>query len=118
MLGKWREGYEVVLVHHNNRSYDTGFKIMAAKLFYRVYNLISHPKIPGDVGDFRLLDRKVADALSEFRESVRFMKGLYAFAGFRTCTLNYDFAPRIAGEAKFRSRQLWTLALDLSLIHI
>lgn len=54
MIAKWHEGYEVVLLRHNNRSYDTGFKIIAAKLFYLIYNLISHPKIPGDVGDLRL----------------------------------------------------------------
>ena len=112
MIAKWHEGYEVVLARHNDRSYDTGLKMITAKLFYRVYNLISSPKIPDDAGDFRLLDRKVVDALSELRESARFMKGLYAWVGFKTCLIYFDCAPRAAGEAKFNGKRLFGLALE------
>lgn len=112
MLAKWREGYEVVLARRNDRSYDTGLKMITAKSFYWLYNLISRPKIPDDAGDFRLLDRKVVDALSGLRESARFMKGLYAWVGFKTCSVNFDCAPRAAGEAKFSGKRLWALALE------
>lgn len=112
MIQKWHEGYEVVLARHNDRSYDSRLKMITAKSFYWLYNLISRPKIPDDAGDFRLMDRKVVEALKGLRESERFMKGLFAWVGFKTCSISFDFAPRVAGEAKFNGKRLWSLALE------
>ncbi|CAL1241846.1 glycosyltransferase family 2 protein [Candidatus Methylocalor cossyra] len=112
MLDEWRRGYEVVLARRVDRSSDSFLKRVTASWFYRVHNWVSHPKIPEDVGDFRLLDRKVVDALNSLPERRRFMKGLFAWLGFRTRTIDYTRRPRSAGESKFSGWKLWNLALE------
>jgi polyisoprenyl-phosphate glycosyltransferase len=112
MVAKWREGYEMVFGVRRDRASDSMSKRMTAGLFYRAHNLISNDKIPENAGDFRLLDRKVVDAIRALPERNRFMKGLFAWAGFRQAAVEYDRVERNVGASKFKYRQLWTLALD------
>ena len=112
MVKKWHEGYEVVLARRVDRSSDSYLKRTTAKMFYRLHNLISNPELPENVGDFRLIDRKVINALNKMKESHRFMKGLFAWAGFKTFTLNYKRNARSAGTSKFNGWKLWKLALE------
>ena len=112
MIQKWHEGYEVVLAHRTDRSSDSWLKRTTAKMFYRVHNFISTPRIPENVGDFRLMDRCVVDALGHLRETNRFMKGLFAWAGFRTCLIDYRREPRVSGTTKFSGWRLWKLAVE------
>ncbi len=112
MIAKWREGYEVVLGRRINRDSDSWTKKHSANWFYRIHNKIATPKIPENVGDFRLMDRAVVDALNELPESCRFMKGLFAWVGFRTATVEYARPERIAGTTKFNGWRLWNFALE------
>lgn len=112
MLEKWREGYEVVLAHRSNRSSDSWLKRVTARMFYKVHNKISRPELPENVGDFRLMDRRVVDALGGLRETHRCMKGLFAWVGFKTCIVDYVREPRVAGETKFNGWRLWKLAVE------
>lgn len=112
MIQKWHEGYEVVLAKRIDRSSDSWPKRFSAKIFYKIHNMISTPNIPENVGDFRLIDRAVVEALKKCRESYRYMKGLFAWAGFRTFTINYTRQPRSEGSTKFNVWKLWKLALE------
>ena len=112
LIEKWREGYEVVLARRSDRSSDGFMKHRSASLFYRVHNMIAAQKIPHDVGDFRLIDRQVIDALRALPERRRFMKGLFAWVGFRTATVEYARQPRSAGRSKFSGWKLWNFALE------
>lgn len=112
MVEKWREGYEVVLARRANRDSDTWAKRASAHWFYRLHNKISTPKLPENVGDFRLMDRVVVDALNQLPESRRFMKGLFAWVGFRAAYVDYSRAERFAGTTKFNGWKLWNFALE------
>ena len=112
MLAKWREGYEVVYGVRRNRSTDSLPKRLTADLYYRAHNYLSDDKIPEHAGDFRLLDRSVVDVIRRMPERNRFMKGLFAWSGFRQTAVEYDREPRTVGTTKFRYWKLWTLALD------
>ena len=112
MVAKWREGYEMVFGVRRNRMSDSLSKRLTAGLFYRAHNRIATDKIPENAGDFRLLDRKVVDAIRALPERNRFMKGLFAWAGFRQTAVEYDRVERDVGESKFNYWKLWTLALD------
>jgi polyisoprenyl-phosphate glycosyltransferase len=112
MIEKWREGYDVVFAKRVNRTADTWAKKTAAKLFYRLLNKISEHKIPENVGDFRLMDRSVVEALRTLPESKRFMKGLFAWVGFRSIAVEYTRKGRVAGATKFNGWRLWNFALD------
>ena len=80
---QWKQGYDVLYATREKRSGDNIIKRIKARIFYRIFNLTSDTKIPNDTGDFRLMDRKVVDALRSVRERNRFMKGLFAWVGFR-----------------------------------
>lgn len=112
MIVKWREGYEVVLGRRINRDSDSWSKRISATLFYRIHNMIADPKIPENVGDFRLMDRCVIEALNELPESRRFMKGLFAWLGFRTTYIDYTRPKRVAGSSKFDGWRLWNFAIE------
>lgn len=112
MLEKWREGFDVVLGKRSSRDSDSWAKKQSANWFYRIHNKIATPEIPENVGDFRLMDRVVVDALNELPESCRFMKGLFAWVGFRTATVEYARPERIAGTTKFNGWRLWNFALE------
>jgi glycosyltransferase involved in cell wall biosynthesis len=112
MVAKWREGYEMVFGVRRSRSSDSVAKRLTAGLFYRAHNFVSTDKIPENAGDFRLLDRKVVNAIRSLPERNRFMKGLFAWAGFRQAAVEYDRVERSVGASKFNYWKLWTLALD------
>ena len=112
MVDKWREGFEVVLARRRSRSADSGAKRMTAHTFYKVFNWVSDISIPEHVGDFRLMDRKVVQAMRQMNEQNRFMKGLFAWIGFKTCTLEFDRDKRVAGATKWKKWKLWNFALD------
>lgn len=112
MVQAWRDGAEVVLARRTDRSSDGILKRQTAAWFYKLHNRLSDTKIPENVGDFRLMDRAVVEALKQLPERQRFMKGLFAWVGFRTVTLDYTRAPRAAGETKFSGFKLWNFALE------
>ncbi|KAA6232251.1 glycosyltransferase family 2 protein [Chlorobium phaeovibrioides] len=112
MISKWREGYEVILGRRKNRNTDSWAKRISANWFYRLHNKIADPKLPENVGDFRLMDRRVVDALKELPESSRFMKGIFAWVGYRTACVDYVRPGRIAGTTKFNGWKLWNFALE------
>ncbi|HET8612337.1 MAG TPA: glycosyltransferase family 2 protein [Sphingomonas sp.] len=112
MIRCWRDGFDVVYGVRRNRETDSLPKRLTADLYYRAHNYLSRDKIPEHAGDFRLLDRKVVDVIRMMPERNRFMKGLFAWAGFRQTAVEYDRAPRAVGRTKFNYWKLWTLALD------
>lgn len=112
MVAKWREGYEVVYAKRAARHTDDAAKRITSGLFYRVHNWLADIRIPDDVGDFRLMDRRVVDAIRNLPEKTRFMKGLFAWVGFRQIGIEYRRQPRAAGVTKWRYWKLWNFALD------
>ncbi len=112
MIAKWRDGFEVVYGVRTNRQTDSLPKRLTADLYYRAHNYLSSDKIPEHAGDFRLLDRSVVEIIRAMPERNRFMKGLFAWSGFRQAAVEYQRAPRAVGRTKFRYWKLWTLALD------
>jgi polyisoprenyl-phosphate glycosyltransferase len=112
MVSQWRQGNDVVYGVRRNRTSDSLPKRLTAEWYYRAHNYLSADKIPEHAGDFRLLDRKVVDVIRRMPERNRFMKGLFAWAGFRQAAVEYDRAPRAVGETKFNYWKLWTLAID------
>jgi glycosyltransferase involved in cell wall biosynthesis len=109
---KWREGYEVVYAVRAEREGETFFKKFTASVFYRLINRITDVDIPLDTGDFRLLDRKAADALRAMPEKHRFPRGMAAWVGFRQIGVPYKRAARTAGETKYPFRKMLRLALN------
>lgn len=112
LLAKWREGYDVVNAVRLSRDGESWLKRASAHAFYRVINRMSDVEIPADTGDFRLLSRPVLDALQALPERRRFMKGLFAWVGFRTANVYYRREPRNAGETKWNYWRLWNFALE------
>jgi glycosyltransferase involved in cell wall biosynthesis len=112
MLAQWEKGAEVVLAQRTDRSADGALQKLSAALFYRFHNKISNVHVPFNVGDFRLMDKAVVAALRQLPESHRFMKGLFAWLGFRTVTIPYEVAERVAGVSSFNFWRLWNLALE------
>ena len=109
-LEKWREGYEVVCGVQASRT-DSPLKKVAKRLYYRLMETGGSVVIPPDAGDFRLLSRNVVDAINAMPERKRFMKGMYAWVGFRTEMIPFDAASRVAGTSKFGWLQLFKLGL-------
>jgi glycosyltransferase involved in cell wall biosynthesis len=112
MLKKWQDGAEVVLAKRVDRSSDSYAKRTTAVMFYRLHNALSHLQIPENVGDYRLMDRAVVDALKQLPERQRFMKGLFAWVGFKTVTIEYSRDARLAGETKFSGWKLLNFAIE------
>ncbi len=112
MLAHWRDGYDMVYAVRDDRAEQGLFNRIGSKLFYRMMNLGGRLDIPPNAGDFRLMDRRVVDALLALPERQRFMKGMYAWVGFRTATVDYDVEERAAGDSRFGLLKLWRLAID------
>ncbi|HUK03646.1 MAG TPA: glycosyltransferase family 2 protein [Burkholderiales bacterium] len=112
LIAEWRAGAEVVVAKRVDRSTDRYLKRTVAALFYRIHNRLSDIKLPENVGDFRLMDRTVVDALRRLPERQRFMKGLFAWVGFKTCSVEYRRPARAAGQSRFTGLRLWNFALD------
>jgi glycosyltransferase involved in cell wall biosynthesis len=112
MLREWQAGVDVVMMRHFSREGETWLKKATSTWFYRLIGSIGEQPIPVDVGDFRLLSRRAVDALGLLPERTRFMKGLFAWVGFRQITLDYRRDARFAGETKWNYWWLWKLALE------
>lgn len=112
LMAKWREGYDVVYARRRARQGETWMKRLTATAFYRVIGKISPVPIPQDTGDFRLLDRRVVEALKQMPERTRFMKGLFAWVGFKQTYIFYNRPPRYKGQTKWNYWKLWNFALD------
>ena len=112
MVAKWREGYDVVLAKRASREGESWLKRTTAHGFYRLIGRLSNVMIPENVGDFRLMDRRVVEALATLPERSRFMKGVFAWLGFRQVVLEYAREPRAAGTAKQNWPSLFALAID------
>jgi polyisoprenyl-phosphate glycosyltransferase len=112
LIAKWREGYEVVYAVREEREGETWFKTATAAFFYRLIASITSVDIPVDAGDFRLMDRKVVDALGRIREHHRFMRGLSVWVGFQSVGVPYKRLARKAGSTKYPLRKMLKFALD------
>lgn len=112
LISTWREGYDVVYAKRIARDGESWFKKASAHLFYRVVQHFSRVRIPEDTGDFRLLSRRALDSLLKIRERNRFMKGLFAWVGYRQAAVTYRRDPRFAGNTKWNYWKLWNFALD------
>lgn len=106
------KGYDVVVAKRVDRSNDSIAKKITAQLFYKFHNKISQTKIPDNVGDYRLITRRVLNAVQKLPENQRFMKGIFAWVGFRTATVEYKRDNRKAGKTSFNGWKLWNFALD------
>lgn len=112
LLAKWREGFEVVYAVRKSRSGETWLKKFLATFFYKVFRAMAKVNVPMNAGDFRLVDRKVVDALKDVRELHRFMRGLTSWVGFRQCAIYYERAARHAGSTKYPLWKSMQLAVD------
>lgn len=112
MVAKWRSGYEVVYAQRRRREGEGFFKILTAKLFYRFLRRITKVTIPIDTGDFRLMDRKVVEAMKRLRESHRFIRGLVSWTGFKQAPVLYTRKPRYTGETHYPWRKMFLFSLD------
>lgn len=112
MVQKWREGFDVVCAKRVSRDADTAMKRSSAGMFYRVFNALSEMPIPENVGDYRLMDRKVVEAIKQLPEKDRFMKGLFAWPGFKTEIIEFERKERADGDTKFNYWNLWNFALN------
>ena len=112
LVARWREGYDVVLAKRADRTSDSFAKRVSADLFYKLNGKISNVDIPNNVGDFRLMSKRVVEALKQLPENQRFMKGLFAWVGFKTTVIEYTREKREAGQSSFNGWKLWNFALD------
>lgn len=112
LVALWREGYEMVYAQRRNRDDQDLASRVFARLFYWLFNRMSYLKLPRDAGDYRLLDRKVVDALNALPERHRFMKGMFAWVGFRTIGITYEASNRANGRSKWSGLRKVLLALD------
>lgn len=113
MLARWKEGYDVVYGRRISREGETFFKKFTAKMFYRTLNKMTDTEIPVDTGDFRLIDRKVCDALKfGIHEHNRYVRGIVSWLGFRTCPVEFHREKRFAGTTKYPLKKMLKLAED------
>ena len=112
MVARWKAGADVVYGQRRNREGESGFKRFTAKVFYRLLRRMTKSNIPADTGDFRLMDRKVAEALRGMRERHRFIRGMVSWVGGRQEPVVYDRKPRFAGETKYPLKKMISFAID------
>jgi glycosyltransferase involved in cell wall biosynthesis len=111
-LERWREGYEMVYAQRRDRRGESAVRRWLSAGFYRLFALVSQTDLPPGAGDFRLLDRRVVDALNAIEERTRFTKGLYSWVGFRQIGVPFDVPERNGGRSRFSLLSLWRLAVD------
>ncbi len=112
MIEKWKEGYDVVYGRRSVREGETAFKKVTAKVFYRVLSSLTSIDIPTDTGDFRLIDRKVCDAMKSIKEKNRYVRGLVSWLGFKQIDVTYVRKERFAGETKYPLKKMIRFASD------
>ncbi|WP_441228921.1 glycosyltransferase family 2 protein [Tardiphaga sp. 20_F10_N6_6] len=115
LIAKWREGNDVVYARRLSRAGESAFKRATAHVFYRVLGRMTSVRIPADVGDFRLIDRKVLDALRQMPERDRFVRGMIAWLGFRQAEVSFHRLERAAGETKYPLFKMARLAMSAAL---
>ena len=111
-LAKWREGFDIAYGVRKNRDADGILRRTFTRNFYRLFNKVSNTPITPDAGDFRLMDRKVVEAIRRMRERSRFMKGIYSWVGFKCVAVEFDVVERKHGKSSFSPSRLFTLAFD------
>ncbi len=112
MIARWREGADIVYAVRTERKGETAFKKASASVFYRVLRRLADVDMPVDVGDFRLLSRRAADALQSMPEQHRYVRGMVAWMGFKTASVDYARDPRTAGETKYPLGKMVKFAAD------
>lgn len=112
LIEQWKNGYQTVFGVRSSRDEDTRSKRVSAGLFYKIFNSASPIAIPSGAGDFRLISRKVIDALKRLPERNRFMKGLFAWPGYSSIGVPYERPARAKGKTKFNAWKLWNFAID------
>jgi len=112
MIKKWKEGFHVVYAVRSERQGETWFKLVTAKIFYRLIYRITDVDIPLDTGDFRLMDRKVVDKMKLMKEHRRFIRGMTRWVGFKQTGVQYVREERFAGETKYPFRRMLKFATD------
>jgi dolichol-phosphate mannosyltransferase len=112
MIARWRDGFDIVYGRRLSRDGESPFKRWTASLFYRVLGRLSSIDIPRDVGDFRLIDRKVVEAFRAMPERDRFVRGMFAWLGFRQTEVAFHRLPRFAGETKYPFWKMLKLAVS------
>jgi dolichol-phosphate mannosyltransferase len=111
-VAKWREGYDVVYAVRRTRKGESAFKLFTARVFYRITRRLTNVSIPLDTGDFRLMSRRVVDALKNSRERNRFLRGLVAWLGYEQIGVEYDRDARFSGTTKYPISKMFRFALD------
>ncbi len=112
MVNKWKAGFDVVYATRRTRHGESWFKKSTAVIFYKVINAVSEIPIPQNTGDFRLIDKRVVDAIRQLPESARFMKGVFSWIGFKQTSIMYGRQPRYSGKTSWNYWKLWNFALD------
>lgn len=112
LIAKWREGFQIVYAQRRSRQGESYFKKFTSWMFYRIIRRWSEVQIPPDTGDFRLMDRRVAEEFRRCRETNRFVRGLIAWTGFRSAAVAYDRKERFGGDTKYNMVKLVVLAMD------
>ena len=112
MLKLWEEGNEVIYGKRKTRRGESVFKLLTAKMFYKTLNALSDVDIPKNTGDFRLVDRKVVDAMNRLPEHNKFLRGLWSWLGYKQCAFEYERKERFAGETKYPLKKMLKLASD------
>lgn len=111
-IARWREGYQMVYAQRLDRANEGLRRRTLARVFYRLFDWLSQTRLPEGAGDFRLLDRKVVDALNQIDERTRFTKGLYSWVGFRQIGIPYEVSERTEGVSAWSFLSLWRFAVD------
>ena len=112
MIEKWEQGYEVIYGKRKKRNGESAFKLLTAKAFYTTLNKLSDVEIPGDTGDFRLVDKKVVDVINSLPEHNKFLRGLFSWVGFKQAPFEYERKERFAGKTKYPLKKMLKLASD------
>lgn len=112
MVTLWEEGNDVIYAQRKSREGETKFKLLTAKMFYKILNNLSDVEIPKDTGDFRLADRKVIEVINSLPEHNKFLRGLFSWVGFKQVPLAYERKERFAGKTKYPLKKMLKLASD------
>ena len=111
-LEKWRQGYDVVYAVRRTRKGESAFKLFTARAFYRIIKRLTNVAIPVDTGDFRLMSRRVVEALKRSRERHRFLRGMVSWAGYNQTGIEYDREERFSGTTKYPLKKMLKFAID------
>lgn len=112
MLKLWEQGNEIIYAKRKSRKGESKFKLLTAKMFYKILNNLSDVEIPKDTGDFRLVDRKVVDTINSMPEHNKFLRGLFSWVGYKQMPYEYERQERFAGKTKYPLKKMLKLATD------